>query len=223
MDEEIIKIIEERKIKPAPRSYFLAKNFFYWLVSALSLAIAGLSFGLIIFLLTNSDWYLYKYLNTSQAQYALLAMPYLWFFVLAVFSIFAYSYFRSTKKGYRYDYIVVFSGGASAVLILGVIFLGLGACENVHIALKRISTYESLVYDKDDAWSNPEKGLLAGKVIRVDDNANFAILDSNGKIWNIKTDLAKLPGGVNLKNGQTVRLIGIASAGNIFLANMSKP
>jgi len=223
-EKKIIELIEEKKITPSPRGYFIAKNYFFWSVFSASLIVGAISLGTIIFLLSDYDWYLYKYLNMSPFTYVLISLPYLWIVSLILFLFISYHYFRTTKKGYRYDGYAVLGGMLSFALILGVIFCWAGMCEEIHDTLsKRVFLYNAFVFDRNDSWSNPEKGLLTGKVVKVTDNSIFMIEDSKGNRWDVKLDSALLPNGVVVSKGQTVRLIGKTKEGNIFLANMSRP
>lgn len=223
-EQKVMRKIEEEKITPLPRSYFVAKNYFFWAIFFVSLVLGSFSFGIAAFILFKQDWYLYQYLSMGMFYYIMVSLPYFWILALVIFLFFSYYYFRNTKKGYKYGYYAIFGSLAFAIFFMGLFFLATGFCEQAHYSFaKGNSFYDRFVFDKEDAWANPEKGLLAGRVVSVENNLKFTILDKNGKTWNIVIDSQKLPGGATVKTGQTVRLVGKSKDGGIFLADMSRP
>jgi len=223
IEQNILKAISRDKIIPARKGYFIAKDYFSWIFFIASVCMAGLSGGIIFFLFLDYDWRLYKYLDANFFSFILLAVPYLWLAVLFVSVFFIFYFFGKTENGYKIEHGVIWLSGASVIILLGSWFWWNGTCQKVHQALAEISIYRVMVFDRNDEWNSLKWGSLTGTVINAESNVSFKIVDREGSVWQINASSLAIPGGVNIVNGQKIRLIGRLKEANTFLADMSRP
>ena len=59
----------------------------------------------------------------------------------------------------------------------------------------------------ENVWSNPEQGLLGGKIIEIDGNT-LRIEDFVGQIWQVDIEGAKVPFHVEIEVGEKYKFVG---------------
>lgn len=186
ISNKVLEEIKEKNISPTPGWFFEIKNILMWLLFITSSFIGGLAISIIIFLLANFDWEIYPMLAISQVRHAMMAIPYFWVMSFLLLIIFAYYNFKNTKTGYRYALAVVVLTSFILSLFLGMIFYLSGVSEDIHEFLcHNIPIYNTLIYDHDDIWRFPERGLLAGEITDINNAQDFYIRDLMGRTWHI--------------------------------------
>ena len=221
---KILNKIKEEKIKPISRWKFIAKDCFVWSGLGLSILIGSLSVSVIIFLLTDNDWDIYKNLEKSFGEYIILSFPYLWIVVLGAFLGISYLNYKHTKKGYRHNPLLITSLGILASIILGSIFFysGLGLKID-RIFSNNFSHYETMLHYRKNFWMNPERGLLAGRIISVNSSDEFQVRDLRREDWKIEGEGIIWRGDAVPQEGRVVKIIGNKKEGNIFIAKEVRP
>lgn len=224
VSEKTLKTIEEKKITPEPRWHFSLRDYFFWFLFFVSIIVGSLATSAILFMLFSNDWDVYEYLDRSLFEHIFISMPYLWISILVLFIFAAYYNFKYTRRGYRYEiYIIVFGSVLISIAAGSVLFYsGLG--EGIHeIFMEQVPFYNNLVYDKEDVWDNPRKGLLAGEMTDIEDQDDFILRDFNGKIWLIKRGDPLCCDPALIRRGKEVELIGRMEDDNIFFVNSMRP
>ncbi len=222
ISEKTFEKIEEEKIKPKSRRYFVFKNYLFWLLVAVSVIIGAVAFNAMLFILLNHDWLVYEYLDKGLLEFILISIPYFWFLILIIFLASAYYLFRSTKKGYRCGTCLAASLGLFIVIILGILIFWLGLKSQINEQFLRKTG--GLGYDKYDIWDNPAKGLLAGDIVNFKDKNDFDITDFKGKAWHINGENATVPCCFVLRSNVEIKIIGkIGETKNIFIAKQIRP
>ena len=84
ISRDVLKTIEEKHIKPKPRWTFLLKDYAIWILGAFSLIVGSLAFSVIIYMLKNNDWEVYRHLSGSLPGFVVITMPYFWLIFLAI-------------------------------------------------------------------------------------------------------------------------------------------
>ena len=219
LSEKILEKIKEKNITPKPKWTFLLKDYSIWLLSVGSLIIGSLAVSVIIFLVRNDDWDVYKHINDSLGQFILLTLPYFWIIFLIIFILAANYNIKHTKKGYKYElHTLVFSGVAIS-LLLGVFLHNFGVGHAIDkILTHKMPVYTKVIQGKHGRWADPEKGLLAGQIIKIENKDKFKLKDLKENTWVIvKTDntFVKM---VEIKIDERVRIIGAKQGDNVFQA-----
>ncbi|MDD3498462.1 MAG: hypothetical protein PHH24_03085 [Candidatus Moranbacteria bacterium] len=222
--KEILERIKEKKIKPRSRWKFMLKDYAIWIFFGLSILIGAMAFSVIIFLLNDNDWDVYKYLDKNFASYFLMSLPYVWIIILALFFFLAYFNYRHTKTGYRVNPIAIVLTSILISVFLGGIMFGSGFGRLIDIVLSRsIPYYERMLVYRQAVWNNPERGLLSGKIIEIENENNFSIRSFDGNDWEVVGDSIYWRGSAMQRPGERIKLIGKIKSGNVFEAREVRP
>jgi hypothetical protein len=200
------------------KDYFLVASFF------VSIIVGAMAVSAIIFMLTVNDWDVYEYLDRSLFEHIFVSMPYLWISALLIFILAAYYNFKYTRRGYHYEMYIIVLASVVISLILGLILFLSGVSEDIHnIFMKQVPFYNNLVYDTRTVWDNPQRGLLGGKIIKVENQNDFMLQDFHGKAWLVEREGLKCCNPSFVKVGEEVEMIGRMEDGNIFFVKMMRP
>lgn len=209
ISEKILDKIKQQHITPKPKWQFLLKDYLVWIMFVIATIIGSLSIGVIIYLLTDFDWTVYQYLHESFFEYFVISLPYLWFVLLIIFVGLAYYQFRHTKKGYRYRPYIIILLSISFSFILGFLLFTLGTARRFDQSLiKTIPPYEKIIRRKSHIWMNPERGLLAGKIIFIKTGQELELADFKKNYWQVNIEEAHYPSFIKLESGEIIRLVG---------------
>ena len=225
LSQEVLKKIEEKHIKPKPRWTFLLKDYAVWILGALALFSGGLAFAVVIYMVKNNDWEVYKNINGSLPQFVVLTMPYFWLIFLAVFILVAHYNFKHTKTGYRYRLPAVI--GVSIVLSIGLggFLYGAGVGRAIDDVLSENAPgfYRVFVNRRLDMWARPERGLLLGLITTVNNPQEFELLDFERRTWAVSAFDAAMPPFIKIESGGRIKMIGEKTGENAFHAVMIMP
>lgn len=205
--------IKQEKIKPTPKWKFEVQNFFWWVVFAFSILAGGISISILVFLVKELDWNIYGNLGESFLKTFLVMFPHLWLFFLLVFIFISYRNLRHTKKGYHYELFIAVGVILVASFILGLFLYFFKVNEKLNkVFIRNIPGYSKVIHTKENQWSQPAKGLLAGKIIREENANNDRVLvietfkAGNWEVFVIKNTFVKR--NVKLKRGEIIKIIG---------------
>jgi len=217
--KEIFNKIKEKKIEPKSKWKFLLKNYLIWVFFSLAILVGSIAFSVIIFLLTDNDWDVYKYLDKNFISYILLSLPYIWIIILIIFSFLAYLNYKHTKSGYRINPItIVFISILLSVFAGGIMFsIGFGKIIDSTLS-KNMPYYEKMIGYRQAVWNNPEKGLLAGKIIKINNENDFYIKSLDDKDWQIVGDNIFWKGSTSSELDMRIKIVGEMRDDNIFYA-----
>lgn len=227
LGDRVLRKIKKECICPKPRWQFLLKDYFVWLLFLISLIIGSLAFCVSLHIFFTNDWDLYQYLHTSFVGHILVSIPYLWLIFLAVFVLIAHYNFKHTKSGYRRETYFIVGLGVVGSLILGAFLYTLGAGEKIEdFVATSVPEYEKLTCcsARKDIWVQPTRGLLAGKIVSVLDERNFALKDFYGFAWQIQEDDDTLEyEPLQIQPGEDVKIIGEKKQDFVFWAREIRP
>lgn len=224
LSDKTLKTLKERKITPEPCWHFIVKNYALWSLFLVSIIIGALAVTTIIFMLTDHDWDVYKYLDRSFFEHVFALLPYFWIAVFSLFIVIADYSLKNTYRGYRCGTLSVVGGSILLSALLGILLFMGGIDSEIHqIFSRQVPFYNSLVYVKEDVWTNAEKGLLGGELVNIENFNDFTLQDLNGKIWQIKGENLLWPYSSLPQKGEKVKLIGQVGGSNIFFAKIVRP
>lgn len=222
LSEKILNKIKEKNIAPKAKIIFVLKNIAFWVLFVFSVVIGSLATSIIIWVLKNNDWELQRYINENLFGFTLKTFPYLWLGVLLLFIGVAYLNYTHTKHGYRHQYYLVVLVSIVSSLILGSVFhlAGLGPrIENTLV--KKVPVYNKMVEKDSMFWQKPNDGLLAGKVLIIQDEAHFVLVDLQSREWNIICeDCLKM--GPPIVPGIRIKVVGNPMPEQSFMAEVIK-
>jgi len=222
--KSVQKIIKDKKIEPKSKWEFKLKEYAIWLGVFVFTIIGGLAVAVIIYMLKNNDWDLSKQASNNFLGFIFATLPYFWILFLILFSLFTYYNFKHTKSGYRYALSYILLGIVLLSLFLGIAFYNIGLGQAMdRIFSDRMPFYEKMMFYKQNIWSKPSQGLLAGKIISEVVNDEFELVGLDRKTWLIKKHKALVTPKVFLRLGEPIKVIGEQVDDNIFQAKEIRP
>lgn len=220
---EILKNIQDKKIKPKSRWIFILKDCCLWGLFALATISGALAVSVIIFIFTNSDWDIYRYLQKSFWSFVFISLPYFWIIILVGLSFLAYFNYRHTRKGYLLNpYTVVLGSIGVSILLGGLLFVWKMGEKMENICAKNIPYYTGLEMRKQNIWSNPNLGLLSGEIIEIEGEF-FYLKDFNLREWKVIEKKTIWRDGARKEEGEEIKIIGKNLDEEIFQAQEVRP
>mgnify|MGYP006966067587 FL=1 len=228
MDELIkntIEKIKQQRIVPEARWKFLARKYGTWALFAMIIFAGAASFATAYHLLSSLDWDLYHFMHVSAFYYALSIIPYVWLVFILLALVVAFIDVRKTQTGYRFSALKI-----SVLIIGGIILFGLGMSvfgvgESINdIAARKVTYYgRHMITNKNSQWSQPKKGLIAGRIISVSKEI-IKIDDLDGEKWDVVINEETLiRSAVALEKNEMIKIIGSIEEENIFKAQEIRP
>jgi hypothetical protein len=206
ISQKILQTIKTKKITPKPKYYFIVYNIVIWLFSVLGLLIGSLAFAVILYIIINNDWDVYKDINNSLLKFTLLTLPYLWLGLLIIFSGFAYYNFKLTKKGYKFPFLIIIISYIVISIIIGSILYSFGIGQAIDQALtEKTPLYNKMFNNRQKTWTQAEHGRLAGIIIEIKDQNIFLLNDLTKKEWQV---ISIQPIKPQFKPGIKIRMLG---------------
>ena len=219
----IVDRIREKKVRQIPKWLFTLKYILNWVFYAVCILLGGAAFSVILFSVQQTDFYLIDHLSHSNWELILGLLPFFWIIILLIFLVLAYIVVRRSKRGYKFNWLLLLGLSTAASILLGTIFfIGGGAYKLESLFIENVKNYQSVHDNKLRLWMQPENGLLAGTVNSV--NENTLILDDfYGYIWKVDYGNAIIPQSLDLSAGQKIKLIGRISSPDFFIATEIRP
>ncbi|KKQ53170.1 MAG: hypothetical protein US70_C0005G0004 [Parcubacteria group bacterium GW2011_GWD2_38_11] len=209
--ESIIGKIKCEHIAPVPRWHFLLKDSAFWTFSVFSVILGSLSFSVVMHIINSGDLDIVNHLQGNLLTSAVMLLPYFWLLFLGLFAIVAYFNWKSTKNGYRYKRRWIVFGSVALSVFFGSVFFALGMAKKLdNLMTLTIPLYNESKHNAlNELWLQPEKGLLAGKIIEIDENEEKLIVrDENGKDWTVTDNATGWEDSSLEKKGKIVKVIG---------------
>lgn len=219
----IDKIVEE-KIEPKAQWQFLLRDGVVWGIGILSLFFGSLAVAVIIFLLGDHDWKIYRMAEGNFWLQVLVAVPYFWILILVIFAGVVYYNVRHTKRGYKFKtyWIVLISIGFS--LFFGSVLYATGFGAKIDDALySNLKPYRQIIMHRTDMWQKPGAGRLAGKIIEIQEDKNLIVVAFGGQTWQVDVSDAKIHPVVKLEINEIIMMLGKPDNKEYFIATQIMP
>jgi len=208
ISQKILEKIKSQNLEPKARWKFTLKNSFVWFFSIVTLIVGGLAFSVMIYLLKNNDWAFHRQMSGSIFKFVLVTFPYFWILCFILFISLALYNLQHTKKGYKYQIITLLIVCFVVSFSLGLFLHNFRAGRLTDdILAQRFPHYNQLINRRVGMWCHPEKGLLAGQIISIEDDQHFQIKDFNNKTWQIELKESAV-NEVKPEQGHVVRIVG---------------
>jgi len=222
--ESVLATIKKKHLKPRPRWEFVLKNYFIWALTALTLIVGSLAFAVIIYLIKNNDWDLYRQINDGFLEFIILSLPYFWLIFLASFVLLAYYNFKHTKIGYKYHFHLILGATILISLLAGILFYNIGLGHAIDSVFnQKFPVYRRLMLQRAKIWDQPDKGLLFGIIQSVQEPNALQLQDLKNKSWLVIYRQAHFPPQLILKPGLRVKIFGQKINQNTFRAQHIRP
>lgn len=231
----ILKKIKKGKIKPKAKWIFAFQNILAWSLGIISLMISSLAVSVIINIINNNDYGLFRMIHPSPTKIIIQTLPYFWIIGLIIF-IFIFRYtLKQTKDGYKVEIYKIVIISIILSVVLGGFFYYLGIGDTIDNSLsQRLPFYNQIMGPRHLMWLQEDEGMLVGQIISLIDQNNFKLEDFNHKQWKIvktenkivKPKFKKIIPSVldfELRPGLEIRAFGEKIDNNTFQALIIKP
>ena len=222
--KEIQEKISSGELKPEARWKFLLHDYVIWAVGLVSLLIGALSVAVIIYLLGDHDWTLYKMAHENFFFQVLTIVPYFWIIILIIFGAVAYYNVRHTKRGYKFHsyWIILASVGFS--LLLGSIIYATGLGAKIDDTLySHLKPYRQVIMHKADMWQRPGQGRLAGKILEILEDDELLLVTFEGREWLVDVSDAEVHPRVQFEKSRVIMILGEEEDNDHFSASQVMP
>lgn len=211
LSESIVGKIKCDCITPVPRWQFLVRSYAFWTFFSVSVILGSLSFSVIMHFVRSGDWDIMRHLQGGFTSSAAVLLPLFWILSLIFFAASAYLNWKCTKKGYLFKRRWLVIGSVLLSIAFGDIFYAIGLGKKIdYAATKIVPVYDRVKHQaRRELWLHPEKGLLTGKIMDIDENKEKLIIrDEDGKNWivsdlNVKWENARLE-----ERGIIIKVVG---------------
>lgn len=150
LPQHIIEEIEKRGLVPRPRYHFLLKRSVFWSLAIISIIIGAIAFAVAIYVFFDNEGISTTTLLETPLETILQSVPFIWLFVLGLFTTSAYLGLRNTKTGYRYKTVRAVLGVIIASICLGFVLNTFDFGQMVHnYLLHHTGFYDSLINSRD--------------------------------------------------------------------------
>lgn len=185
----ILKRIEQEKISPRSRAYFYVKNISFWGLFALSILVGAMSFAVILYATTSTDFAVGEFVEENELlEHWLTLLPLLWVLLIGVAIGIGMVGLKHTKRGYRIALFTLIGSNILGSLALGGGLYAAGGGELIEEVLEEhVEMYEGVRKKHQNFWGNPEeKGRLAGRVKEVNNDGEYLVLEGPyGREWHV--------------------------------------
>lgn len=224
LSSKIIERIKQENMTPKPRWYFLLVQGFLGLAFIISMVLGSIGIAIVIRHFTVTDWEMARQFSGSHIRSFFLILPYLWLIFIGLILLLSELLLKHSKKGYRVNSwkFVALSIGLS-------IFFG-GVCYFTEVdqpleqgLRENFGPYAVWQDRQNEIFVSPEHGVLAGRIARIDSDAEWLVIDFRNEPWFVDISNAIMKGKFAINIGTHVGMIGEVTSLNHFKADRIGP
>lgn len=224
ISKNVIKKIKKEKIEPYSKKHFFLKKSIIWTLFGLAILLGIIASSVAIFQIKHADWDLYHLLDYSLLSYVILIIPYFWLVFLIIFLVVANIYFQRTERGYRIKPALVILAIILLSITGGFLLYQTGFSEKLEsIFQEKVPIYRWLHAGRHRVWMSPQKGLLAGEIIKINSAQEIVFKDLNEDHWTVDVSSALWRGRLRPEIGLKIKLMGKMQPDRQFLALEIRP
>jgi hypothetical protein len=209
VSKKVFEEIKEKKVAMTPKWHFAVFRVLIFVLLAMLFFLGIFVFSLIYHLIFNFELGGIMKKNSS-AQMIVHGLPYFWFLVLGIAVILWVLEFMKTSFGYRIKTSFVAISMILITFVFGFGLHSLGTGEIMENFMENnVPSYGNIVKTPKNFWLQPEKGLLSGEIIDLDEEMkNLTIQDWGERIWEVNYAGAVILKDVKLMNKKKIKIIG---------------
>ena len=212
--KRVLERISDEQLTPRPRWEFVFKNYVFWSLGAIAVALGALASSAMLFEMANVDWRLAFVTHSSLFAFFLDVAPFLWVGALALFIALGYANVRRTNHGYRYSLTLIAIGAILTSLTLGAALYASGFGSLVEETAGAYAPFHRPILAEERSWwLAPGKGLLGGHLVSAaPDATSFVLRDFSGALWQVDGSDLRTPDLAAVARGGLVRIVGVPTA-----------
>jgi len=209
LSSKILEHIKKQNVTPRSRWYFALIHTLLGTAILTSIMVGGIAVAIVIRDLALTDWELAREFAGNNTRSFLMVIPYLWLIFIGLTILLTDSLYKHTKKGHRIKlwHLVVIS------IVLSIVFGGLffftKADQPIEESLsKNFKPYAEWKIRRDQVFVAPEKGVIAGKIVEIDENKKMRVVDFKEREWIIDGTEFRTREGKPYEVGERIGVIG---------------
>ena len=219
--KKLLNKIKKNEIKPIPKWHFIAKNLLFWILFGASILLGSTVLAVIIHAFDDSGIGLGKHFIERRFDIVFEFFPIYWAIFFIIFIMSSYFGLRHTKGGYKYSYKLIIISIIIGSGLFGAFVYQTGQAERLERGFAHtMPMYKGMMERQGKMWNRPDKGLLIGRVVKMD-GENYTLITPDNKEWSIEYENAKMIND-DIKNGDMIRIIGKKINDNTFKAKEIK-
>jgi len=223
ISKKVLETIEEKHVELKPKWQFLLKDWVLWFVGGFSIIIGSVAVSVMILLVQDFDLDVARYSHRGSVVELFSAFPYLWGVILLVFVGIAYMQMKHTHTGYRYSPYVIVLLSVGLSIVIGTIFFFIGFGHSVDRVLSnKVPKYNMMIQQKAERWAYPERGLLAGIILRIEDRS-LLLEDVKKEEWVVRLESSEGHVLPPFSVGDRIGLVGEKLEDHVFVAHKIRP
>lgn len=209
VSKKVLEEIKEKRVTMTPKWHFVVFKILTFFLLVLLFLLGIFVFSLIYHLIFNFELGGIMSRNSS-VQMVVCGLPYFWFLVLGIAVILWILEFLKTNFGYKIKKRFVIFSLVFITFIFGMGLHSLGIGEVLENFMENnFPSYRNIVKTPKSFWLQPEKGLLSGKIVNLNEEIkNLTIKDWEEKNWEVNYTGAVILKGAVLKNRKKIKIIG---------------
>ncbi len=221
ISQRILAAIEGDKMTPRPRWHFFVQEGGVWVLGAAATLCGAIAVSATLFVLVTAPLRFQAASHESLIQFWVDFLPIIWIGMFIAFICATDYVIRKTKRGYRYNIVLLTLVSVLMSVVLGYVGFVIGIGEALERRLGPTIPFHTPVHVAvQRAFHQPDKGLLIGTVVQ----GQQPVLKTNsGEVWNL--DLSNIPGPqlAFLQDHSVVSVIGTTTADQLFVVCMVVP
>ncbi len=220
--EKTLRQIRGEHLRPLPMWRSVLSNVAYWIGVVLAILLSSVAVMFSLHAIFEIDWDVFAQTKLSWFEVLITSVPLASLVLLLLFLTGSVVLLHHTRRGYRYTSSALFGLFIAISVLAGYTIESTKWDEPVEQfllgAIPQTETVrEVLIPSAKHQWSQPEKGLLGGTVINVDDQ-HLSLLDGQGKRWDIEYQEDMVFPQENWGVGDKVKVIGEQQEDGAFSA-----
>lgn len=209
LSSKILQKIKKEKVTPRPRWYFILMHTLLGTAILTSIIIGGIAVAIVIRHFTLTDWELARQFAGGHVRSFFLIIPYIWLIFIGLTIFLADLLFKHTKKGHRIELWKLVAASVALSIIFGSLFYFTKTDQPIEEGLrKNLRPYEQWENKRNQIFVAPEKGVLAGEIVRINQDEEWIVVDFKDKKWLVDISDAMMRGELTFEVGMRVGMIG---------------
>ncbi len=224
LSQNILKKIKDAHIKPRPKWQFIAMHATLWIIVVISIIFGSLATSVIFRILSGTDWEVARMAGKNPIHSFALILPYVWFVFLGLIILVGSKLFSKTKAGYRHKpiFIVLTSVLISLIIGIGLYLAGVGNIVQKKL-ITNVGPYADWQQTRNQIMSAPERGVLVGKIIKINPQKQLMVVDFKSQKWTVNISNTKFKNSIKPRIHVVVGVLGQKTGQDTFQANRIVP
>ena len=224
LSQSILSKIEKEHITPTPKWVFWIKNCVFWFIFVVAVLIGARAIGVVIKVLNAPDFAMFMESNGGIVKPLWAVLPLFWISFFSLFVIFAILGLHQTRHGYRLSIMKLVGINIFLSRIVGAGSYAAGDAHRFEEQTKRLAPFIKTAEERrEQIWSEPEEGRLAGIVVEVSNGQVILLNDLMHQQWQVTLTEAKIWDQLVIQPQIKVRISGQKIDENQFEAFIISP